>query len=76
MTIYADGLFQMGGGSQGLASLTLQGGSVLGQKSGDNVRPMLSIANVNGASGGITTLASNQTPDFKRLARHAVLSWR
>jgi autotransporter-associated beta strand protein len=61
MTVYADGLFQMGGGSQGLASLTLQGGTVMGQQSGSNYSPMLSIANSNGASGGITTLASNQT---------------
>ena len=61
MTIYADGLFQMGGSNEGLASLTLQGGTVMGQESGDNYSPLLSIYNNNGANGGITTNASNQT---------------
>ena len=57
MTIYADGLFQMNGSSQGLASLSLYGGAVVGQQSGANFSPNLTIANSNGASGGITSYA-------------------
>jgi autotransporter-associated beta strand protein len=53
MTVYADGEFNLNGGSNALSSLTLQGGHVNGGNPAYN--SLLTI------TGGVTTLASSQT---------------
>ena len=53
MTVYADGQFNLNGGSNAISSLTLQGGHVNGGNPTYN--SLLTI------TGGVTTLASSQT---------------
>jgi fibronectin-binding autotransporter adhesin len=59
LTVYADGLFNMNGGSNALVNLTLQGGRVTGDNLAYN--PLLTV------TGGITTLASDQTALIEEL---------
>ena len=53
LTVYGNGVFNMIGSSQGLTSLTMDGGTVSGQAVGQNFSPELTIG-----SGGVTTLGA------------------
>jgi fibronectin-binding autotransporter adhesin len=53
LTVYGNGVFNMNGSSQGLTSLTMDGGTVSGQAAGQTYSPQLTIG-----SGGVTTLGA------------------
>ena len=53
LTVYGNGVFSLNGSSQGLTSLTLDGGTVSGQTNALSYSPQLTIG-----SGGVTTLGN------------------